>query len=41
MGVADDRITTISFGKERPIDQGTTEEAYARNRRANFVITSK
>jgi peptidoglycan-associated lipoprotein len=41
LGITDDRITTISFGKERPIDQGTTEEAYAKNRRANFVITSK
>lgn len=41
MGIAGDRITTISFGKERPLDQGTTEEAYAKNRRANFVITSR
>lgn len=41
MGVTADRITTISFGKERPVDNGTTEEAYAKNRRANFVITSR
>lgn len=41
LGVTGDRITTISFGKERPIDQGTTEDAYAKNRRANFVVTSK
>jgi peptidoglycan-associated lipoprotein len=40
-GIADERITTISFGKERPLDQGTTDDAYAKNRRANFVITSK
>lgn len=40
-GITDERITTISFGKERPMDQGTTDEAYAKNRRANFVITSK
>ena len=40
LGVSGDRITVISFGKEKPIDPGTTEEAYARNRRANFVITS-
>lgn len=40
-GITDERITTISFGKERPLDQGTTDEAYAKNRRANFVITSK
>jgi peptidoglycan-associated lipoprotein len=40
-GISEDRITTISFGKERPLDPGTTDEAYAKNRRANFVITSK
>ncbi|MEK6578705.1 MAG: OmpA family protein [Bdellovibrionota bacterium] len=40
-GIASDRITTISFGKERPIDPGTTEDAYGKNRRGNFVITSK
>ena len=40
-GIAADRITVISFGKEKPIDNGTTEEAYAKNRRANFVITSR
>lgn len=41
LGVAADRVTTISFGKERPVDQGNTDEAHAKNRRANFVITSK
>ena len=40
LGVAGDRITVISFGKEKPVDPGTTEEAYAKNRRGNFVITS-
>lgn len=39
-GIAANRITTISFGKERPVDPANTEEAYAKNRRANFVITS-
>lgn len=41
MGIGGDRITTISFGKERPLDPGTSEEAYAKNRRANFVLTSQ
>jgi peptidoglycan-associated lipoprotein len=40
-GIAGDRVTTISFGKERPIDQGSSEDAYAKNRRANFVITAR
>lgn len=39
LGVAPNRITTISYGKERPIDTAETEEAYAKNRRANFVVT--
>lgn len=41
LGVKGDRIATISFGKEKLIDMGSTEEAHAKNRRANFVITSK
>ena len=39
LGIPSNRITVISFGKEKLIDPGTSEEAYARNRRANFVIT--
>jgi len=41
LGVGSDRITTISYGKERPTDPGTTEEAYAKNRRDNFAVTSR
>jgi peptidoglycan-associated lipoprotein len=40
-GIAGSRITTISFGKERPAASGSGEEAWAQNRRANFAITSK
>ncbi len=40
-GIAENRISTVSFGKERPIDPASTDEAYAKNRRANLVITSK
>lgn len=40
-GISGDRITTISFGKERPLDPAENEVAYAKNRRANFVITSR
>lgn len=36
-GVSASRLTTISYGKERPFDQGHTEEAWAKNRRAHFV----
>ncbi len=41
MGIKEDRLSTISYGKERLLDQGTSEEAHAKNRRANFAITSK
>ena len=40
-GVTAERITVISFGKEKPVDAGTTDDAYAKNRRANFVITTR
>ena len=39
-GVGADRIETISFGKEMPIDAGTTEEALAKNRNGHTAITS-
>jgi peptidoglycan-associated lipoprotein len=33
------RFDVVSYGEERPVDQGTTEDAYAKNRRDDFVIT--
>ncbi|MBD67002.1 MAG: peptidoglycan-associated lipoprotein [Halobacteriovoraceae bacterium] len=41
LGVASDRITTVSYGKDRPVAYGHDEEAWSKNRRANFVITAK
>ncbi len=41
LGVSADRISTISYGKERPLDPGHNEEAWARNRRAHIVVLSK
>lgn len=37
LGVSADRLSTISYGKEKPLVQGDTDSAYAKNRRANFV----
>lgn len=34
LGVASSRLTTVSYGKERPIALGSNEAAWARNRRA-------
>ena len=38
LGVSADRVTTVSYGKERPVALGSNEEAYARNRRAVTVV---
>jgi peptidoglycan-associated lipoprotein len=37
LGVAGDRLSVISYGKERPIAMGDSEADHAKNRRANFV----
>jgi peptidoglycan-associated lipoprotein len=37
-GVSAGRITTISYGKERPIDPGPDEAAWAKNRNAHTAI---
>jgi peptidoglycan-associated lipoprotein len=38
LGITDSRLTTISYGEERPVDSDSTEDAWAKNRRAHFVI---
>jgi peptidoglycan-associated lipoprotein len=38
LGVSDARLTTISYGEEKPVDMGHNEEAWAKNRRAAFVL---
>lgn len=41
LGVNPARISTISYGKEKPSDYRHTEEAWARNRRAEFKIKAR
>lgn len=41
LGIAADRLHPISYGKEFPFDQGHDESAWAKNRRAHFMVTSK
>ena len=41
LGVAADRIRTVSYGKEFPFDPGQNEAAWAKNRRGHFVVTGK
>lgn len=37
-GVESSRLSIISFGKERPVDRGTGESAWSKNRRADFRV---
>jgi peptidoglycan-associated lipoprotein len=37
LGVESKRLSIISYGKEKPLENGDSEAVYARNRRANFV----
>ena len=39
-GVSPSRITTISYGKERPIALGSDESSWAQNRRAVTIVIS-
>lgn len=39
-GVAGNRLKTVSFGKERPIEVCSTEACYTKNRRAVTVLTA-
>lgn len=38
LGVKADRITTVSYGEEKPAVQGSDEAAWSKNRRAEFMI---
>jgi len=38
LGIAASRITTISYGEERPVCTQQDEECWAKNRRGNFVV---
>lgn len=38
-GVAAGRVEIVSYGKEHPLDAGHTEDAWARNRRDDFLVT--
>jgi peptidoglycan-associated lipoprotein len=38
-GVSGDRIQTVSFGAEMPIDPGSNDAAWAKNRRSEFGVT--
>lgn len=41
LGIAQDRLKTISYGKSQPLDMGHDEAAWQKNRRAQFTIIEK
>ena len=40
-GIAGNRMSTMSYGEERPVDPGHNEAAWSLNRRAQFVFTAE
>jgi peptidoglycan-associated lipoprotein len=40
-GIAIDRISTISYGKDRPFVLGHDENAWKMNRRDHFLVAAK
>lgn len=38
LGISANRLATISYGEERPVDPRHNEEAWAKNRRGHFVV---
>jgi peptidoglycan-associated lipoprotein len=38
LGIAAERMTTISYGEERPLDPGHNESAWAKNRRDDLKV---
>jgi peptidoglycan-associated lipoprotein len=41
LGIPGSRLSVISYGKEKPLQNGDSEADYAKNRRANFVPLSQ
>src|SRR4029077_2984344 len=38
LGVAADRVYTLSWGEDKPADQGHDEAAWGKNRRGEFIL---
>jgi len=38
LGIPADRLTSVSYGKEKPVAPGHDEASWAKNRRDNFVV---
>jgi peptidoglycan-associated lipoprotein len=40
LGIGGDRLSTISYGEEIPVCTEQTEDCWAQNRRARFIVAS-
>ena len=40
LGILADRVETVGYGEEQPLDQEESEGAWARNRRDEFRVTT-
>ena len=38
LGIAEDRMSTVSYGEELPLDPGHNEAAWSKNRRSHFNV---
>ena len=41
LGIAADRMTTVSFGKDRPVEPSHNDTAWSKNRRCEFVVAGQ
>ncbi|MFH1134534.1 MAG: OmpA family protein [Pseudomonadota bacterium] len=41
LGISPTRLSTVSYGEEMPLDAGHSEDAWSKNRRAQFIIVSE
>jgi len=41
LGIAGERMTTVSFGKDRPVEPSHDDTAWSRNRRCEFVVAGQ
>ena len=41
LGIERSRLETVSYGEERPFEEGASESAWAQNRRAHLVLSAR
>ena len=41
LGISGDKLHTVSYGEERPLDPGHSESAWSKNRRGHFLVSAE